>query len=385
MGWFALALLIGGAASTSCTPHFVFESLKKEISHLQSKRSLTPLPQGYHDFRGVIHVHSSLSHDSQGTYEEILQGAQAARLSYIMMTEHDTPRIFPEGLQGMHEGILVIRGMEIRKDCRGRLCPSLLAIGLTHYFDHRPFTLAQTLDEITRQGGIVLMAHPNGWPHWGFNELIGMEIYDVLDDSVDKKWHFPKLLADILYSHKKYPDEVFLSIQDYPKRHLALWDRLQKDKKIVGIAGNDAHQNIKVFGRQVDPYAVNFKFVTTHLFAEALTESALLTALKKGHAYVAFDGLADATGFSFAAISSKGNSALMGESIDLADGQTLTIQSPIEGHLRLMKDGQQVAHCTCAFLAYPVAESGIFRVEIFLTLQNRLRPWIFSNPIYIRS
>src|SRR6185369_12663715 len=55
------------------------------------------------------------------------------------------------------------------------------------------------------------------------------------------------------------------------------------------IAGNDAHQNVKPFGLQLDPYARAFRFVSTHVLAPELTQEAVLGALKTQHAYVAFD------------------------------------------------------------------------------------------------
>jgi hypothetical protein len=40
------------------------------------------------DFRGIIHCHSKYSHDSKGTYEEILAAAKAAKVDFICMTDH---------------------------------------------------------------------------------------------------------------------------------------------------------------------------------------------------------------------------------------------------------------------------------------------------------
>ena len=40
------------------------------------------------DYRGIIHCHSKYSHDSQGTYEEILAAAKAAKVDFICMTDH---------------------------------------------------------------------------------------------------------------------------------------------------------------------------------------------------------------------------------------------------------------------------------------------------------
>jgi hypothetical protein len=79
-----------------------------------------------------------------------------------------------------------------------------------------------------------------------------------------------------------------------PDGNLARWDELNRKRPVVGIAGNDAHQNVNLLGFQIDPYDVSLGFVTTHVQAEELTEESVLAALKAGRAYVAFEFVAAA-------------------------------------------------------------------------------------------
>lgn len=382
----ALAVLITFLiALTGCTPHYKLQSLRLELAEQQVKGPLAGL-EGYKDFRGAIHVHSYLSHDSEGTHEEIVRSAREAGLDFIIMTDHDHPGIFMEGIQGWYEDLLVIRGMEIIKGCRGSAdrCASLLAIGLKDYFDHRPLTFQQVIDEVRRQGGLAIVAHPQGWREWSLDGMTGIEIYDILDDVMDRKWKFPKFFFDILYSYRQYPAETFLSIQDRPRWHLDKWDELTQAQSIVGIAGNDSHQNVRVLGRQLDPYSLSFRFVSTHVLASRLNEESILSALKGGHAYVAFDLLSDATGFGFV-LTDHGISALMGDEVRFGPGQVLAVRMPRQGRIVLIKDGQETNRCdVCSQLFLPVDSPGVYRVEAFLRVQNRWRPWIFSNPIYVR-
>jgi len=372
-------------ALSGCTPQYRLQSLQLELAERPAEGPPAGL-EGYQDLRGAIHVHSYLSHDSEGTHEEIVRSAQEAGLDFIIMTDHDHPEIFREGMQGRYEDVLVIRGMEMIKGCRGTadLCASLLAVGIRDYFDHRPLTFQQVIDEVHRQGGLAIVAHPRGWREWSLDGMTGIEIYDILDDVMDKKWKFPKFFLDILYSYRKYPDEVFISIQDQPRWHLDKWDELTQTRKIVGIAGNDSHQNVRVMGRQLDPYLSCFRFVSPHILALKLDEETILSALKEGHAYVAFDLLSDATGFGFA-LTDQGKSWLMGEEVRFGPGQTLTVRLPQQGRIVLIRDGQEVNRCGgCSELSLPVEGPGVYRVEAFLRIQNRWRPWIFSNPIYVR-
>lgn len=382
---FLLFIMLALVGLPSCTPHHRLESLRTALAELQSQRSPVMGLEGTKDFRGVIHVHSYLSHDSEGGPEEIIQGAKEAGLNFIIMTDHDTPQIFTQGMQGWHQGILIIRGMEIIKGCHGAAdrCTSLLAIGLAGYFDHRPLTFQQVLDEVHRQGGVAIVAHPRGWRDWTLEGITGIEIYDILDDAMDKKWKFPKYFFDILYSYNEYPDEIFLSIQDRPVWHLKKWDQLTQERKMVGIAGNDAHQNVKVMGRRLDPYSLSFHYVTTHILAPQLDEPSVMSALRAGHAYVAFDLLSDATGFLFVG-SGGSHQAVMGDQFLYTPGQILTARLPSAGLIIVIKDGQPFRQCYCHHYSIPVEGPGVYRVEVFLKVQNRWRPWIFSNPIYVR-
>ncbi|MGH7273877.1 MAG: hypothetical protein ACREIQ_05465, partial [Nitrospiria bacterium] len=224
---------------------------------------------------------------------------------------------------------------------------------------------------------------PKGWQNWSLSGITGMEIYDVLDDVMDKKWKFPKYFFDILYSYRQYSAETFLSIQDRPTWHLQKWDQLTQAQRIVGFAGNDAHQNVRVMGRLLDPYPLSFRFVTTHILAPQLDEASVLSALKGGHAYIAFDMLSDATGFLFD-ISNAGNQAMMGDELSFAPGQVLKTRLPTPGLIVLIKDGQQFRQCYCLQYSIPLEGPGVYRAEAFLHIQDRWRPWIFSNPIYVR-
>jgi len=95
-------------------------------------------------------------------------------------------------------------------------------------------------------------------------------------------------------------------------------------------------------------------------------------ALRAGRCYIANDQVAPARGFSF---------SRMGEEIPFERGMTLTVRTPEAGHIRLLRDGQQVAVFHGSELHHPVELHGVYRVEATL----RGRPWIFSNPVYLRA
>src|SRR5207245_8842473 len=68
--------------------------------------------------------------------------------------------------------------------------------------------------------------------------------------------------------YDEYQDEILLSlIVERSNWNLVEWDRFTKTRRFIGLAGNDGHQNLSVFGRQGGPYASIFRPVNTHILA----------------------------------------------------------------------------------------------------------------------
>ncbi len=374
---FALLLLL--PLVFSCASTASLQALRNDLQSLPPHTVAAPPLEDFRDVRGAVHVHSYLSHDSEGRPEEILRAAAEAGLQFIIMTDHTNPRIFEEGMHGWQEGVLVIRGMEIIQEGA-----SLLAIGMNEYLDHRRMPLQEAVDRLKAEGVLVFAAHPRTYPGWRrLKGLDGIEIYDIFDDATDHKGRYFNYFFDILFVFDRYPDEVFLSILDRPEKELLLWDGATQSRRVAGIAGNDAHQNVRLFGRQIDPYARSFRFVNTHLLVATLDQTALLEALAEGRGYVSFDILADATGFRFGARGEKYDGR-MGEALPFREGIELYARAPQSGRFRLIKDGVVVDRGEGTTLSFYPKGKGVYRVEWLLLLGDRWRPWIYSNPIYLR-
>lgn len=242
------------------------------------------------DFRGIIHCHSRYSHDSKGTYEEILAAARAAKVDFLCMTDHppsaDKGLPLREGWTGVHDGVLFIQGAEYSDQ--------ILAIGL-----REPITgkdRRETIQAIHQQGGLAIACHPELIDDWdAFAEADGMEIYNV-HATLQRKVKNKAFLLEVARMLKEDPEHSFQVLQELDPEILKRWDQFNRTRSFVGIAGNDAHQNVSFFGYQLDPYPRAFKFVSTHVLAEELTQESILEALRAGRAYVAFDILSPASG-----------------------------------------------------------------------------------------
>ena len=154
-------------------------------------------------------------------------------------------------------------------------------------------------------------------------------------------------------------------------------------------AMTEGHQSGDVLARlDFDPYFRSFQNVSTHILAPELTEVAIRAALCEGHAYVSHDWMCDPTGFFFSLVDRPGPDAkprvIMGDLLKFTLGQKLTARFPVTCRIRLMSGGKVVAEERGENFEFAVEVPGVYRVEGWLDVAGESRPWIYSNPIYLR-
>jgi hypothetical protein len=166
-------------------------------------------------------------------------------------------------------------------------------------------------------------------------------------------------------------------------------------RKLVAIAGNDAHSNVgfgvsdstgkQIVGMKLDPYERSFRTVRTHVLIKRdtpLTRESLLEAISLGHCYISFDIFGDARGFEF-----RDSGKIMGDETSLATNTKLTAKSPLPTRFVLLKDGNPSAQASGLSAEFPVNTPGVYRIEAYLdSLPSPAagKPWVISNPIYVR-
>src|SRR5262249_21751653 len=106
-------------------------------------------------------------------------------------------------------------------------------------------------------------------------------------------------------------------------------------------------------------------------------------ALEAGRAFVAFDWLADATGFDFA-VRSATRRYEMGSRLAFEKGLTLHAQAPLPVRWKLLRNGKVLSEATGRTLQVQVADRGNYRLEAWLKGAGENMIWILSNPIYLR-
>jgi hypothetical protein len=361
-----------------CTFPSTFQAIRQELA--TPPLSTPPFdPSGQPRFKGVIHVHTHLSHDSKGTEEEIVLAAKSAGLDFVMLTDHNTPEVFAQNGTHDRDGVLLIRGAEIR--CEGR---TILAVGLDRYLDAQEMTCAEVSAAVAEQGGVPLASHPSRSTQWDDASLSGVEVWDLYDAAKDDRWRYVAWFLDILFWYDAYPDQILSRIIRRPDQALAAYDVQTTRRRLTAVGAPDAHQNVRVLWRQLDPYPLAFRLVPVYLFAAERTRDALLDALRNGRAYFAFEVFRPAPNFAFRALDFGGNVWNMGDEVPLAEGLTVEVRAPAPGRITVLRDGHRLARTEGAHLSVPVDVPGAYRAEVDILVRGQWRPWIFSNPIYVR-
>ena len=405
---FAFAARAAGAAmlavSSGCTARGSLQALREDVQELRRARVAVPLLPGVRDLRGVIHTHSYLSSDSDGRPEEFLAGARQAKLDYLVMTDHFDPRIFTEGLKGEYGDLMVIRGVEFplgctRKNGLVRRCASILGFGfdtpIAPTFSPDAYSKPELVAQMKRHGGLVFLGHARGVPDPQYFGMVhGMEVCNIADTMREQYLSFPGFMIDLLATQQEYHEELLLSVIERPNWLLARWDMLTRSgHRLVGIGGNDAHQNINVLGVLVDPYGLVYRILNTHVLVDVYepdspappSAQAILAALSRGRCYLAFSLLCDASGFQFYAAHPRSGTrvAMMGDVWEHLPRPQLVVRLPRVGAIEVIKNGVPEFRTIGSELEYTPSGPGVYRVEVSLKLQRRWRSWIISNPIYL--
>jgi hypothetical protein len=401
------------------------EAVRQAVQALRADWRTLARPGPYREYRANLHVHSGLSHDSRGTLAEIVAAARATGTSVLMFTEHpaDHYDFFKDGHRGSKDGVLLIPGAETR---------GFLVYPTQSLRGQDGGSPQEFADLVRGRGGLLFLSHLEERMDWEVRGLTGVEIYNTHADFKDEKellaaLRNPLWIVQTAGLFRKYPQEAFSALLDYPADYLQRWDQLCTQAPHTGIAANDAHQNVglgvrllegnkarledglgkkvfdvdvasvpalqelardkqagdTLFRLQLDPYENSLRHVGTHLLLTELTEKAVWEALTAGRAFVAFDWLADATGFDFAAVS-DGRREEMGSRFTLENGITLRAQAPLPAQWKLVRNGKVVSETRGRTLEVPVAEPGNYRVEAWLEVAGEKTIWILSNPLYIR-
>jgi len=397
----------------------------------QIQRKRVSLATGYNEYRAVLHAHAEDAAHTGGTRPEMLAAAKRAGVSIVMLTDHVRPErdFINDSWRGMRDGVLFIPGAEDQ---------GFLSFPTKSIKGIETRKREQYIETVRSGGGNIFLSHVEERFDWPTDQLDGLEIYnhhtDVKNEGAFNLWlqvalTDPVRLPQLVATLNEFPEEVFGAQQDYLTDIIAKWDRDAQQHRLTGVAANDCHHN-QVFtvtaiddstvevgyitskptttqvtadkvpgvaalvkGKKpgeliarldFDPYERSLRYVSTHILSHELSETAVRDALRHGHAFVAHDWLCDSTGFAFVAAEDAKTVAIMGDEVKLGGASTLIAATPVNCTMKLIRNGEVIQTTNTNRLSFDVKATGVYRIEAWLDVDAEQRPWIYSNPIYVR-
>jgi hypothetical protein len=340
----------------------------------------------WHNYSGAIHMHTTES-DGTKTLEDVVAIGQRAGLDFMLFTDHMTLSLREAGKEGYYGKTLVIIGYEHNDpDDKNHY----LIFNSPRVYDE-DFSVRQYVKASVDDSAIGILAHPDEirdklveyppypWTDWSVDGFTGIELWNQMSEWMEKLTRFNKLMMS--FSPRK-------SMTGPTQRILNKWDELNMKRKVVGIAGVDAHAfPVKAgpFTVEIFPYKVHFRSLRTHiLLPHKLSEDfnqakqQFYSAIRDARVFFSNMRWGGADSFEFYGVQGA-TRVVSGGSLPSADSARLIVKLPSHATIRLIHNGIIVLTTDSDSLEYSVKAPGIYRVEVW----KGNRGWIFSNHIRI--
>ena len=386
---------------------------------------------------GAIHVHTRRSHDAIGTETEVARAARAAGLDFVLLTDHrdaGSPAAEWERIAGREEGVLLVRGQEIRVEGVGKVLVDRLDTAVVAWTGGAESFLAR----LARDSAFAVVAHPRGRPSdaWRPAAAPGMAAWEVFDfadvarrrlASPSVAYHLVALAGGELAGRAEH-NWLRLYRDGFRDPGVAAFDSLWVAAGATAgrpgptaVAGLDVHPKIRLPGGRLFPgYGSSLRTMINHVALDAPpgpdpveAARALGAAIRWGDVFVSFGDTERARGFRMGVVAPGGGVDARPGTAGLPDAPS----RPADSHIppggttrmaaglrleagfatdpgrvayRIVRDGREVGWWRGPSLSWPVDGPGVYRVELhrYSTrlggLVWNLRPWIFVNPVLVR-
>ena len=180
-----------------------------------------------------MHCHSFYSDDGLSSPEALLKSAKKKGLDGIALTDHDTNNGWKPALKAAEKlGMVLILGEEIKIKRNGKTIGEILGYFLKNEIDSRGKTVKQVIDEIKKQGGLAVIAHPYHWK----KPFLELDKYKNLADGIE---------AFNARSQSKKGNQKALNFA--------------KKNGLLGTAGSDAHHSSEIGDAYLEANANNLE------------------------------------------------------------------------------------------------------------------------------
>jgi hypothetical protein len=269
----------------------------------------------------------------------------------------------------------------------------LLALCLQHRKDNFPSNPWEAIDEVIKDNGFTVIAHPtrdkNLWKDISINNFIGLEILNF--NSILSDIPIPKILF-LLPQGFINEKGLLNSLIEFQPEAINLWNRLNNERTVYGFYGTDAHGPV-IAG--LPSYEAEFNTASIHLIADQnknLTKEMVANLLSQGSFYIALDGIAPSSYINFRLVRNGKEFLHMGgttDNIKLNDRLKFNAAVPSGSEIILMRNGYKLISFEKPHFDIPLTFEGAYRVEI--VIPKKFNPydkdilWVVTNHIYVRG
>ncbi len=260
-------------------------------------------------FRGDLHGHTHHSDGDGRTVPELVQSAHDEELDFVFLTDHNTTAGLAEMDALLSEDLLTAGGIELTT-----FWGHALYLGTREWVDWRIRPGTGDMERLAAAAyanqRVFIIAHPQST---GDPACTGCA------------WRYGEMMPGVAQLVEVWNGPWQGESNNEPA--LALWyDWLNEGRRLVGTAGTDTHS--------AHDYAARPGFNV--VYAETLSEVALLKALRAGHLY-----LSAGPQVTFQAVETSGDRRSIGETIRQAATFTVVwANCPADAQLRLIANGR---------------------------------------------
>lgn len=367
-----------------------------------------PLPApDYRVLRGVTSVHTERSRDATGTLDHVARAGVRRGLDFVLVGDHPSGNA-PLFASMYRDSVLLVLGEERALEGVGRLHLFGLPAGVSE--EALLGNLPRLLEE---SGGTAAVVHgrpPTSRDHWRWHldhagPAHAWEVLDLSEGttatwaSVWGPYHIGGLLLSLPLGLESQA-LVRTQRSGFRTAAVAAYDSLSQDGHLVALAALNHHPKTVVAGVPLPTYGVVFNTFVNHVGvgeppADTADEeaAALGRAIRTGNVFFSVGHSHEASPFRLAVVDASGHTVPMGGSVPAHSGLRLrtggleATRSPL--FYRIVRDSQELALVAGPTLDHAVNGPGVYRVEVYRyrwrlgRLHLDVRPWIFTNPIWV--
>jgi hypothetical protein len=326
----------------------------------------------------------------------VAAAAARAGLQFAIFSDHGDgtrPADPPEYI----DGVLCLDGVEISTNGG-----HYVAIGMATAAYPLGGEADAVAEDVARLGGFGVAAHPSSprpelaWSDW----RVPVDGIEWLNSDSEWRDEGRLRLSRAFFDYLWRPAGALASLLDRPAT-LSAWDRLTASRRVVALAGHDAHGGLGEEpagsrGRRVHIPSYEAAFRTFSLnvtpgrsfTSDASADAAaLLEAIREGRLFTALDAVAAPASFDFTAHTADGTTAVAGGELPAATGEArfaVRASVPAGAGIVLLRNGGAIAEQSGGLLEHRASLPGAYRVEVHVpgAPGDPPVPWIVSNPIY---